>query len=54
MTENMGPERGEYAPSEAWLSYRYLPVVLKTLLEFTIRSVARTGGSSHTTEPSAW
>jgi hypothetical protein len=28
-----GPERGEDAPFEAWLSYVYLPVVLRTQLK---------------------
>ena len=32
------PERGEYAQSEAKLSEHYLPAVLKTGLEMTIRS----------------
>jgi hypothetical protein len=33
-----GPERGEYAPFERWLSYRYLQAVQKAQLEMTIHS----------------
>jgi len=34
------PERGVYAPFEAWVSYQYLAVVQKTPLEFTIRHIS--------------
>jgi hypothetical protein len=42
-----GPERGEYAPFEAWLSYVYLPVVLRTQLKLPSRNrgLARTPDS---------
>jgi hypothetical protein len=35
--EKFLPERGDNVPFAAWLSYWYLPAVLKTLLEMTIR-----------------
>jgi len=36
------PEWGEYAPFEAWLSYRYLPAVLKRGLLFPTPSLQPT------------
>ena len=33
------PERGELPQSEAWLSYRYLAVVQKALLELPLRTI---------------
>jgi hypothetical protein len=39
-TPENDPERGDYVPSEAWLSYRLVSAVWKTQLELPIRAFA--------------